>query len=205
MPYGYDTYVSYASTTSTPTTVNQPLPGQPPLPPMPPPPGSVPPPPHVFVPSQVTPIQTWPHAPPHWQWLTPQATAIPSQPATTFQRDLCLRGNFVRRERFNNNNRNNIYNQRNNFHRNKNNRRTPQGQFDQNYFGSALQGNIALDWQRNNFTATGSDGIMGHIPVNIPNQMNHLNSTMVNRRTDDDPDIKVISVRIFKFVYTNFL
>ena len=205
MPYGYETYVSYAPTTSTTTTVNQPLPGQPPLPPMPPPSGAVPPPPHVFVPSQVTPMQAWPH-PPHWQWITPPATALPSQPVTNFQRDLPVRGSFVRRERFtNSNNRNNIYNQRNNYHRNKNNRRSQrfeslQGQFDPNYFATTHQGNVTSDWQRNNFPTTASEGIMGHIPVNIPNSMNHLNSPVANRRTDEDPDIRVVSVSVFKFV-----
>ena len=200
--FGYDAYISYATTTSTPTTVNQPLPGQPPLPPMPPPPTAAPPPPHVYVPSQVTPIQTWPHAPPHWQWIAQQATALSSQTArdiaTNFQR-----GNFVKRERFNNNNRNNVYNQRNNFHR-KNNRRiqrfeSPQGQFDQNYFGSTLQGNIGLDWQRNNYSTTGNEAIVNQMPINISNQMGHLNSVVTNRRANGDSEIKISSVSIFLF------
>ncbi|XP_046466094.1 FK506-binding protein 5 isoform X3 [Neodiprion pinetum] len=147
--FGYDnTYGSYSVPSPSPAALNQPLPGQPPLPPMPPPPGTLPPPPHVFGPvhSQVTPMQPWSHPPPPWQWMTPQTPPLPPQSPrdmtpNNFQRDMPLRSNYVRRDRFNHN-RNNIYNQRSNFHRK--NRRSPrydqlQGQFDQaSYFGPSL-------------------------------------------------------------------
>ncbi|XP_046747629.1 uncharacterized protein LOC124412067 isoform X2 [Diprion similis] len=147
--FGYDNnYGSYSVPSPSPAAINQPLPGQPPLPPMPPPPGTLPPPPHVFGPvhSQVTPMQPWSHPPPPWQWMTPQTPPLPPQSPrdmtpNNFQRDMPLRSNYVRRDRFNHN-RNNIYNQRSNFHRK--NRRNPrydqlQGQFDPaSYFGPSL-------------------------------------------------------------------
>ncbi|KAM0731912.1 Protein painting of fourth [Formica fusca] len=176
--FGYDasSYANYTSSSSSPST--QPLPGQPPLPPMPPPPSGVPPPPHVFgpVPSQVAPIQAWahPHAP--WQWITPQTSPLPPptprEITNTFQREMPLRGNYVRRERFTHN-RSNMYVQRNNFHR-KNRRLArfgqSQGQFDQAaYFGATLTGSLGLEWQRNNYTATANDAIINHITVPLPN------------------------------------
>lgn len=172
-------YPTYTSSSSSPSTVTQPLPGQPPLPPMPPPTSGVPPPPHVFgpVPSQVTPIQAWTHPPTAWQWITPQASPLPPPPprdmtANTFQREMPLRGNYMRRERFNHN-RSNVYVQRSNFHR-KNRRLArfgqTQGQFDQAaYFGATLSNSLGLDWQRNNYTASTNDAIMNHMPVPLPN------------------------------------
>ncbi|XP_026667706.1 uncharacterized protein LOC108622916 isoform X2 [Ceratina calcarata] len=178
---GYEsTYPSYTSASPSPATVTQPLPGQPPLPPMPPPPPSgVPPPPHIFgpVPSQVTPIQAWTHPPTPWQWITPQASPLPPPPpremtASSFQRDLPLRGNYMRRERFTHA-KSNIYIQRNNFHR-KNRRLArygqTQGQFDQAaYFGTTLSNSLGLEWQRNSYTTSTGDTIMNHMPVPLPN------------------------------------
>ncbi|XP_071858287.1 RNA binding domain-containing protein painting of fourth isoform X1 [Bombus fervidus] len=174
--FGYDgSYPAYTSSSSSPSTVTQPLPGQPPLPPMPPPSSGVPPPPHVFgpVPSQVTPIQAWTHPPAPWQWITPQTSPLPPPPprdmtANSFQREMPLRGNYMRRERFTHN-KSNMYVQRNNFHRK--NRRLPrfgqtQGQFDQAaYFGATLSNNLGLEWQRNNYTASTGDTIMNHMPL----------------------------------------
>ena len=181
--FGYDasSYANYSSSSSSPSTVAQPLPGQPPLPPMPPPPSGVPPPPHVFgpVPSQVAPIQAWahPHAP--WQWITSQTSPLPPptprEITNTFQREMPLRGNYVRRERFSHSNRSNMYVQRNNFQR-KNRRLArfgqSQGQFDQAaYFaGATLTGSLGLaEWQRNNYTATANDAIINHMTVPLPN------------------------------------
>lgn len=178
--FTYDgTYTNYSPSTTSSTTVPQPLPGQPPLPPMPPPPSGVPPPPHVFgpMPSQVTPIQTWTHAPTHWQWITPQAAPLPPPSprditANSFQREMPLRGNYMRRERFTHN-RNNMYVQRNNFHR-KNRRMArfgqSQGQFDQAaYFGAALTSGLGLEWQRNSYTTSANDAIMNHMSVPLSN------------------------------------
>lgn len=144
----------------------------------PPPPSGVPPPPHVFgpVPPQVTPIQAWthPHAP--WQWITPQTSPLqpptPREITNTFPREMPLRGNYVRRERFTHN-RNNMYAQRNNFHR-KNRRLVrfgqSQSQFDQAaYFGTTLTSGLGLDWQRNNYTATANDTAVNHMAVPLPN------------------------------------
>ncbi|OXU25692.1 hypothetical protein TSAR_012611 [Trichomalopsis sarcophagae] len=201
--YGYDTsYLNYSTTTSTPTTINhqQPLPGQPPLPPMPPPQGSVPPPPSVFgpVPTQVTQIHSWPHAPAAWQWITPQATSLPPQSprdiaaaavAYQQQREMPMRNNYVKRERFNHN-RNNVYQQRGNFHR-KNRRRydqQSQNHFDQaSYFGAALTNSLGLDWQRNN------EALMGHMPLSMQNQLPHMTAAVAGARRPEestDQDIK---------------
>ncbi|XP_072753569.1 uncharacterized protein Pof isoform X3 [Anoplolepis gracilipes] len=174
--FGYDasSYANYSSSSSTPSTVAQPLPGQPPLPPMPPPSSGVPAPSHIFGPvhSQVAPIQAWthPHAP--WQWITPQTPLQPTarEIANTFQREMPLRGNYVRRERFNHNRQ--VYNQRNNFRKTRRLARYGQspGQFDQAaYFGATLTGSLGLEWQRNNYTATGNDTIINHMTVPIPN------------------------------------
>ena len=178
--FGYEgSYPVFTSSSSTSSTVTQPLPGQPPLPPMPPPSTGVPPPPHVFgpVPSQVTPIQAWTHPPTPWQWITPQTSPLPPPhprdiTTNTFQRDLPLRGNYMRRERFTHN-RSNIYVQRSNFHR-KNRRLArfgqSQGQFDQAaYFGATLSNTLGLEWQRNNYTTSAGDAIMSHMPVPLPN------------------------------------
>ncbi|XP_003695726.1 reticulocyte-binding protein 2 isoform X1 [Apis florea] len=177
--FGYEgSYPSYTSSSSSPSTVTQPLPGQPPLPPMPPPSSSVPPPPHVFgpVPSQVTSIQAW-TPPTPWQWITPQTSPLPPPPprdmtTNSFQREMPLRGNYIRRERFTHA-KSNIYIQRNNFHR-KNRRLArfghTQTQFDQaTYFGATLSNSLGLEWQRNNYTTSTGDTIMNHMPVPLPN------------------------------------
>ncbi|OAD62900.1 Protein painting of fourth, partial [Eufriesea mexicana] len=178
--FGYEgSYPTYTSSSSSTSTVTQPLPGQPPLPPMPPPSSGIPPPPHVFgpVPSQVTPIQAWTHPPAPWQWITPQTSPLPPPPprdmtTSSFQREMPLRGNYMRRERFAHN-KSNIYVQRNNFHR-KNRRLArfgqTQGQFDQAaYFGATLSNSLGLEWQRNNYTTSTGDTIMNHMPVPLPN------------------------------------
>ncbi|CAK9832400.1 Protein painting of fourth [Anthophora retusa] len=178
--FGYEgSYPAYTSASSSPSTVTQPLPGQPPLPPMPPPSSGVPPPPHVFgpVPSQVTPLQAWTHPPAPWQWITPQTSPLPPPPprdmaASSFQREMPLRGNYMRRERFTHS-KSNIYVQRSNFHR-KNRRLARFGQsqcqFDQAaYFGATLSNSLGLEWQRNNYTTSTGDTIMNHMPVPLPN------------------------------------
>lgn len=214
--FGYDasSYANYSSSSSSPSTVAQPLPGQPPLPPMPPPPSGVPPPPHVFgpVPSQVTPIQAWahPHAP--WQWITPQTSPLPPptprEITNTFQREMPLRGNYARRERFSHN-RSNMYVQRNNFHR-KNRRLArfgqSQGQFDQAaYFGAtALTGSLGLEWQRNNYTATTNDAIINHMTVPLPNHpIPPIPSGIVPSRHSEeteDRDMKTVLVIMFRIL-----
>lgn len=213
-----NSYAGYSTPSPSPATINQPLPGQPPLPPMPPPPGTLPPPPHAFGPvhSQVTPMQPWSHPPPPWQWMTPQTPPLPPQSPremtpSNFQREMPLRSNYVRRDRFNHN-RNNIYNQRNNFHR-KNRRHPrydqPQGQFDQSaYFGQAITGAVGLDWSRNNYSNSQSihpgDGMMNHISVAIQNHQlsqsltSGASQNSVNRHGDElgEGDIKIVSVRM---------
>lgn len=181
---------------------------------MPPPPGTLPPPPHVFGPvhSQVTPMQPWSHPPPPWQWMTPQTPPLPPQSPrdmtpNNFQRDMPLRSNYVRRDRFNHN-RNNIYNQRNNFHR-KNRRHPrfdqPQGQFDQSsYFGPSLPSTIGLDWQRNSYSTSQSDGLINHISVAIQNHQMTQSAlppgaqNLINRHGDEsgDQEIKIVSEEI---------
>lgn len=208
MNYYDASYANYSSS-STSSTVAQPLPGQPPLPPMPPPPSRVPPPPHVFepVPSQVTPIQAWIHP---WQWIAPQASMPPPTPreiTNTIQREMPIRGNYVRHERFAHN-RSNMYVQRrpaNNFHR-KNKRPVhfgqPQGQFDQNtFFGATLTGNLGLEWQRNNYTAAASDNIRNHMTVplsshSIPPIPPGVVSNRHGEETEDQ-DVKIVLVNIF--------
>ncbi|KOX78025.1 Protein painting of fourth [Melipona quadrifasciata] len=205
--FGYESsYPAYTSSSSSPSTVTQPLPGQPPLPPMPPPPSSgVPPPPHVFgpVPSQVTPIQAWTHAS-AWQWITPQTSPLPPLPprdmtASSFQREMPLRGNCMRRERFTHN-KNSIYIQRNNFHR-KNRRLArfghTQGQFDQAaYFGATLNNSLGLEWQRNNYTPSTGDTIMNHMPVPLSNHPLPPipPGILTNRHGDEtsDQEVKVV-------------
>ncbi|KYQ59288.1 Protein painting of fourth, partial [Trachymyrmex zeteki] len=204
--FGYDasSYASYSSSSS--STITQPLPGQPPLPPMPPPPSGVPPPPHVFgpVPSQMTPIQ-WTHAHTPWQWITPQTSPLPTPPApphdiaSTIPREIPLRGNYVRRERFTHN-RNSMYIHRNNFHRK--NRRVvrfgqPQGQFDQAaYFGATLTGNLGLQWQRNIYNAAASDSIRSHmtVPLSSHSISPIPSGIMSNRHNEEteDQDEKVV-------------
>ncbi|XP_011504632.1 PREDICTED: myb-like protein X [Ceratosolen solmsi marchali] len=188
--YGYDTsFVNYSTSTSTPTSLNQPLPGQPPLPPMPPPQGAVPPPPSVFgpIPTQVTQIHAWPHA--HtWQWITPQATPLPPQTprdiaAAAFPREMPLRNNYVKRERFNHN-RNNIYQQRGNFHR-KNRRlhryEQAQNQFDQtSYFGATLTNSLGLEWQRSN------EALISHMQLPMQNQLPHMTAAVANARRSEE-------------------
>lgn len=205
--FGYESsYPTYTSSSTTPSTVTQPLPGQPPLPPMPPPPSGVPPPPHVFgpVPSQVTPIQAWTHPPAPWQWITPQTSPLPPPPprdmtTNTFQREMPLRGNYMRRDRFTHN-RNNMYVQRNNFHR-KNRRLArfgqSQGQFDQTaYFGATLTGSLGLEWQRNNYAASTNDAIMNHMPVPLPNHPipSIPPGILTNRHSEEtgDQDVKIV-------------
>lgn len=208
--YGYDTsYLNY-SATAAPTALNQPLPGQPPLPPMPPPQGTVPPPPSVYgsVQAQVTPIHAWPHAA-AWQWITPhQATAIPTQSAAAaaaaFQREMPMRNNYVKRERYNNHNRNAMYQQRGNFHR-KNRRQqryeqSQQNQFDQaSYYGAALTNTLGLDWQR------GNEALLG-MQLPMQNQLHMANTVANNRRPDDsgDPDIKVCTFDLIGNFQFNF-
>jgi len=206
--FGYDTSYANYSSSSTPSTIAQPLPGQPPLPP---PPSGVPPPPHVFgpVPSQVTPIQ-WTHTHAPWQWITPQTSPLPTPPPTphdianTIPREIPLRGNYVRRERFTHT-RNNMYIQRNNFHRK--NRRVvrfgqPQSQFDQAaYFGATLTGNLGLEWRRNNYTAATSDAIINHLTVPLSNHpISSITPGIVNDRHNEeteDQDVKIVLVNIF--------
>ncbi|KAF7388128.1 hypothetical protein HZH66_010895 [Vespula vulgaris] len=201
--FTYDgTYTNYSSsTTSASTSIPQPLPGQPPLPPMPPPPSGVPPPPHVFgpVPSQVTPIQTWAQAPTHWQWITPHATPLPQREIQHIQREIAMRGNYMRRERFAHN-RNNMYVQRNNFHR-KNRRLArfgqSQGQFDQAaYFGAALTSGLGLEWQRNNYTTSPNDTIMNHMSVPLSNHpISPITQGVITGRHGEekgDQDVKIV-------------
>ncbi|XP_076384740.1 RNA binding domain-containing protein painting of fourth isoform X1 [Megalopta genalis] len=204
--FGYDgTYTAYTTSSSSPSTVTQPLPGQPPLPPMPPPSGGVPPPPHVFgpVPSQVTPIPAWTHPPAPWQWISPQTSHLPPPPprdivANTFQREMPLRGNYMRRERFNNN-RNNPYVQRNNYHR-KNRRLArfgqSQGQFEQAaYFGTTLSSSLGLEWQRNNYATTASNAIINHIPPpNLP-LPSIPPGILTNRHGEDTSDQEEVVVK----------
>ena len=205
--FGYEgSYPTYTSSSSSPSTVTQPLPGQPPLPPMPPPSSGVPPPPHVFgpVPSQVTPIQAWAHPPTAWQWITPQTSPLPpptprDMTANTYQREMPLRGNYMRRERFNHN-RSNVYVQRSNFHR-KNRRLArfgqSQGQFDQAaYFGATLSSSLGLEWQRNNYTAAANDALMNHMPVPLPNHpLPPIPPGMLTNRHGEessDQDVKIV-------------
>ncbi|KAL0117710.1 hypothetical protein PUN28_008842 [Cardiocondyla obscurior] len=167
---------------------------------MPPPPSGVPPPPHVFgpVPSQVTSIQAWTHP---WQWIASQPSLPPPTPreiTNTIQREIPLRGNYVRHERFVHI-RNNMYAQRNNFYR-KNKRPMrfgqSQGQFDQNtYFGTPLAG---LEWQRNNYTATTNDGIINHMTVPLSSHsIPSISSGIVSNRHGEeveDQDVKIEKV-----------
>lgn len=200
--YGYEsTYSTYYPNTPSPSVANQPLPGQPPLPPMPPPAGALPPLPHVFpAMPPLTQMQTWAHAAPTWQWITPgQATALAAQ-STRDMANNVARGNYNRRDRFVHN-RNNVYPQRgNNFHRK--NRRTrydqPHNQFDPTaYYGQSLPGAIGIDWQRAGFTAAGqADGLLNHIPVSssLPTNVH------VEKQDGGDQEVKIVSVRFF-FVY----
>ncbi|XP_076631369.1 RNA binding domain-containing protein painting of fourth [Colletes latitarsis] len=205
--FGYEgSYPTYTSSSSSPSTVTQPLPGQPPLPPMPPPTSGVPPPPHIFgpVPSQVTPIQAWTHPSAPWQWITPQTSPLPPLPprditTNSFQREMPLRGNYIRRERFSHN-RNNIYIQRSNFHR-KNRRLArfgqSQGQFEQAaYFGATLSNSLGLEWQRNNYTTSTNDTILNHMPVPLPNHglPPIPPGILTNRHNEEtsDQDVKII-------------
>ncbi|XP_012229712.1 histone-lysine N-methyltransferase SETD1B-like isoform X2 [Linepithema humile] len=209
--FGYDASYANYSSSSSPSTVAQPLPGQPPLPPIPPPPSGVPPPPHVFgsVPSQVAPIPSWPHSQAPWQWITPQTSPLPSptphEITNTFPREMPLRGNYVRRERFTHN-RSNMYVQRNNFHR-KNRRLArfgqSQGQFEQAaYFGPALAGGLGLEWQRNNYTTATNDAIINHMAVPIPNHpIPPIPSGVINSRHNEeteDHDLKIEEVIVKK-------
>lgn len=209
--FGYDaSYANYTSS-STPSTIAQPLPGQPPLPPIPPPSGVLPP-PHVFgaVPSQVAPIQAWPHPHTPWQWITPQTSPLPSptprEISNTFQREMPLRGNYVRRERFTHN-RSNMYVQRNNFHRR--NRRLArfgqsQSQFEQAaYFGTTLTGGLGLEWQRNNYTTPTNDALINHMAVPIPNHSIPPIPTGVNSRhgeETEDHDVKIVIINTFEIL-----
>ncbi|XP_076171023.1 RNA binding domain-containing protein painting of fourth isoform X1 [Ptiloglossa arizonensis] len=205
--FGYEgSYPTYTTSSSSPSTVTQPLPGQPPLPPMPPPTSGVPPPPHIFgpVPSQVTPIQAWTHPSAPWQWITPQTSPLPPPPprdmtTNSFQREMPLRGNYMRRERFSHN-RNNIYIQRSNFHR-KNRRLArfgqSQGQFEQAaYFGATLSNSLGLEWQRNNYTTSTSDAILNHMPVPLPNHALPPipPGILTNRHSEEtsDQDVKIV-------------
>jgi len=209
--FGYDaSYANYSS--STPSTVPQPLPGQPPLPPIPPLPSGVPPPPHVFgpVPSQVAPIQAWPHPHAPWQWITSQTSPLPPTPREIdgFPREMPLRGNYVRRERFTHN-RSNMYVQKNNFHR-KNRRLArfgqSQGQFEQAaYFGATLTGGLSLEWPRNNYTAATNDAIINHMAVPIPNHpIPPIPSGVINNRHGEeaeDHDVKIVIINTLKSRY----
>ncbi|XP_012273009.1 RNA polymerase II-associated factor 1 homolog isoform X2 [Orussus abietinus] len=177
---------------------------------MPPPPGAVPPPPHVFGPvhTQVAPIQTWAH-PQSWQWVTPQTAPLPPQTSrdivtSTFQREMPLRVNYIRRGRFNHNP-NSVYVQRNNFHRK--NRRLPrfdqnQGQFDQAaYFGAAQSAGIGLEWQRSNFATPTTEALMNHVALSnhqIPPLPPGVSG--INRHGKDtrDQEIKIEEVVVKK-------
>ncbi|KAK0085157.1 hypothetical protein PV325_005696 [Microctonus aethiopoides] len=192
--YGYEnTYSTYYSNSSSPSTNNQPLPGQPPLPPMPPPPGALPPLPHVFsaVP-QVAQIQTWTHATPTWQWIAPQATALPTQPARDVMVNNAGRGNFSRRDRFPHN-RNNVYSPRGSFHRKNRRPRFDQThvQFDPSaYFGQSLTG-MNIDWQRTGFTTGLNDSHVNHMAIPISNQLPSSGNT--ERQEGGDADVKIVS------------
>lgn len=178
----------------------------------PPPPSGVPPPPHVFgpVPPQVAPIQAWTHPHTPWQWITPQTSPLqpptPREITNTFQREMPLRGNYVRRERFAHN-RNNMYVQRNNFHR-KNRRLIrfgqSQNQFDQAaYFGTALTSGLSLDWQRNNYTTTANDAAINHMTVPLPNHpIPPIPPGIVSNRHSEeteDRDVKAALVNMHKY------
>lgn len=212
MNYSFEasSYANYSSSSTSPSTIAQPLPGQPPLPAMPPPSG-VPPQPHVFgpVPSQVTPISTWTHAHNPWHWIATQTSPLPSSTpreiTNTFQREMPLRGNYIRRERFSHN-RNYMYGQRNNFHR-KNRRPTrvgqSQSQFEQTaYFNPTLASSLGLEWQRNNYTTTANDVIINHMTVPLPNHpIPSLPTGIVTSRHGEETegqDEKIVYVNMFE-------
>lgn len=165
--YDPSTYMNYTSA----TPINQqPLPGQPPLPPMPPPSAAVPPPPSVYAPvsSQVHQMHAaW--TTPTWQWVT-QPPAIPPPTPRELQsapyRDVQgHRGNFVKRERYNHNNRNNVYSQRDNFHKKYRRRyEQNQGQYEQAsaYYGAALSNSYGMqDWHRGGYGQGQDQGAEG--------------------------------------------
>lgn len=176
---------------------------------MPPPTTGIPPPPHIFGPmhSQIAPLQAWAHPSAPWQWITPQASPLPPPPprdmTSTFQREMPLRGNYMRRERFNHN-KSNVYIQRSNFHR-KNRRLArfgqTQGQFEQaTYFGATLSNSLGLEWQRNNYATLTGDTIMNHMPVPLPNHPLPPipPGILTNRHVAEDPseqDVKIVLVR----------
>lgn len=205
--FGYDASYANYSSPSTSSTVAQPLPGQPPLPAIPPPPNEVLPSPHVFgpVPSQVAPIQAWPHPQAPWQWITSHTSPLPP-PAPReidgFSREMPLRSNYVHRERFTHN-RSNMYAQRNNFRKNRRLVRfgQQQGQFKQvAYFGAALAGGLGLnEWQRNNYTAATNDAIINHMTVPIPNHsIPPIPPGIMNSRhgeETEDQDVKIVLMR----------
>lgn len=78
----------------------------------------------------------------------------------------------MRRERFTSN-RNNVY-QRGNYH---NRHRRQQNMYEQSqdhamYFGTALQTNIGLDWQRNNYgAAAGTESLISRMQVPVATQL----------------------------------
>ncbi|KAG5321981.1 POF protein, partial [Acromyrmex heyeri] len=200
--FGYNapSYANYSSSSSSSSicssTNAQPLPGQPPLPPMPPPSSRIPPPSHVFesVPSQVTPIQAWIH--PTWQWIASQTSMPPPTPrevTNTIQREMPLRGNYVRHERFAHN-RSNMYVHRNNFHRKKRPVRfgLSQGQFDQNTY-------LGLQWQRNVYTAAANDDIRNHMTVPLSSHsISPIPSGIINNMTRHDEEMEDQDEKIVK-------
>ncbi|EGI70639.1 Protein painting of fourth [Acromyrmex echinatior] len=192
----YANYSSSSSSSSISSTNAQSLPGQPPLPPMPPPSSRIPPPSHVFesVPSQVTPIQAWIH--PTWQWIASQTSMPPPTPrevTNTIQREMPLRGNYVRHERFAHN-RSNMYVHRNNFHRKKRPVRfgLSQGQFDQNTY-------LGLQWQRNVYTAAANDDIRNHMTVPLSSHsISPIPSGIINNMTRHDEEMEDQDEKIVK-------
>jgi len=199
-------YANYSSSSSSSisSTNAQPLPGQPPLPPMPLSSSRIPPPSHVFesVPSQVTPIQAWVH--PTWQWIASQTSMPPPTPrevTNTIQREMSLRGNYVRHERFAHN-RSNMYVQRNNFHRKKRPVRfgLSQGQFDQNTY-------LGLQWQRNVYTAAANNDIRNHMTVPLSSHsISPIPSGIINNMTRhdeemEDQDVKIVLMNIFLIMH----
>lgn len=176
---------------------------------MPPPPSGVPPPPHVYgpVPSQVPPIQTWAQAPTHWQWITPHTAPLPQREIQHIHREIALRGNYMRRERFPHNR--NMHIQRNIFHR-KNRRLTRfgqhQGQFDQAaYFGATLTSGLGLEWQRNNYATSPNDAIMNHMPVPLSNHpITPITQGIISGRHGDEKgeqDVKIVVVCRLNFYF----
>lgn len=179
---------------------------------MPPPPSGVPPLPHIFGPlsSQVTPIP-WTHA--HtWQWMTPQTSLPPptSREITNrFQRDMPLKGNYVRRERFPHN-RNNVYAQRNNFHR-KNRKparfEQTQVQYDQTaYYGTPMTNNLGLEWQGYKNTTSGKDAVIKHMTVPLPaHPISPIPPGIMSNRRNKERENQDVEIVLINNCYKHFI